>query len=180
MSERLAKLTSISLPIPITMLLTSFIIAISAQISIPLPNGIPITLQTFTVALTAFCLYKNNLGLKSILTYLLLGIIGFPVFAQYKSGIWTVAGITGGFLIGFIFLVYFCQKAKTYGNIFVRLLFLFLGLLSCHLCGILQYCILTKFSVIDATLLISVPFLVKDSISILLAFFISNKMNNNL
>lgn len=48
--KKLTKNLSITLVDAITVLMGAIIIAISSQISIPLPNGVPITLQTFTVA----------------------------------------------------------------------------------------------------------------------------------
>lgn len=64
-----------------TFLIAAFFIAISSQISIPLPNGVPMTLQTFTVALVGFHLSTKK-GMKAIVSYLFLGMIGIPVFAR--------------------------------------------------------------------------------------------------
>jgi len=160
----------------ITLLISSFIIAVSSQISIPLPNGVPMTLQTFSVALIGFCLYKNNKGVKSIIAYLFLGMIGMPIFAQGKGGISSLFGLTGGFLLGFIFLAYFCQKAITYKPFWCKVLFAMLGLLSCHFFGVLQYSILTHMNFINAALLVSIPFLLKDSLSVLVALLISTRI----
>lgn len=127
MSENIKKLTnsiSINWSLIFTLLIASFGIAISSQISIPLPNGVPMTLQTFSVALVGCCLYKNNKGLKSIIAYLFLGLIGMPVFAQGKGGFTSLIGLTGGFLIGFIFLVYFCQKLNLANQLGLKLLLL--------------------------------------------------------
>ena len=109
MIENIKKVTS-NIPLTLQNLLTyiiaAFVLAIAAQISIPLPNGVPLTLQTFTVAMIGFCLSTNK-GLKTILTYLLLGVIGIPVFASGKAGFGTLFGLTGGFILGFILLVLF-------------------------------------------------------------------------
>ena len=61
-------------------LVSALFLSIAAQISIPFPGEVPMTLQTFSIALIGFTLTKNN-GIKSIITYLLLGVIGLPVFA---------------------------------------------------------------------------------------------------
>ena len=132
------------------------------------------TLQTFTVALVGFSLsYKK--GIKAIISYLFLGIIGVPVFAQGKSGIATLFGLTGGFLFGFIFFVFCCSKAKDAKHLITKLALSAIGLLLCHLFGVLQYSILTGINPIQASMLVSVPFLLKDSLSVLLAFMISEK-----
>ena len=72
-----------------TFITSAFLIAISSQISIPLPNGVPMTLQTFTVAYVGFSLPSKK-GINSIISYLLLGMIGIPVFASMPS-IWCFA-----------------------------------------------------------------------------------------
>ncbi len=182
MSENIKKLTrniSIDWTLIFTLLVTSFVIAVSSQISIPLPNGVPMTLQTFSVALAGFCLYKNNKGLKSIIAYLFLGMIGMPVFAQGKGGFTSLIGLTGGFLIGFIFLVYFCQKAKSCNSMWTKVFVALVGLVLLHVFGVLQYSILTGMGFINTALLVSVPFLLKDCLSVLLALLVSSKFKIN-
>ena len=61
------------------------ILAVLSQISIPLPSGVPITMQTFAVALAGFTLGIWQ-GSASVLIYLLLGLIGVPVFAGFSGG----------------------------------------------------------------------------------------------
>lgn len=158
-----------------TFITSAFLIAISSQISIPLPNGVPMTLQTFTVACVGFSLPSKK-GINSIISYLLLGMIGIPVFAQGKSGIATLFGLTGGFLFGFIFFVFCCSKAKNAKHLITKLTLGIIGLLLCHLFGVLQYSLLTGINIIKASMLVSVPFLLKDVLSVLLAFMLSEKL----
>lgn len=162
-----------------TFIITAFVIAISSQISIPLPNGVPMTLQTFIVALVGFSLSSKE-GLKAIVSYLFLGMIGLPVFAQDKAGTAVLFGLTGGFLFGFIFFVFCCSKAKKANHFLTKLAFSAFGLFLCHLFGVLQYSILTGMNIFQATMLVSVPFLLKDGLSVLLAFILSEKFNFNL
>lgn len=85
------------------MVLTAFfavIIAICAWISIP--TAIPFTLQTFGVFL-ALGLLGGKRGTASICVYLLLGIIGIPVFAGGIGGIGVFFGKTGGYMLGWVF-----------------------------------------------------------------------------
>ncbi len=86
------------LTVPAMTLLT----AIAAQIAIPTePFGIPITLQSLAVLLTAMTL-GSKLGSISMLLYLVTGAIGVGVFAEGNSGWLTIIGQSGGYLIGFI------------------------------------------------------------------------------
>ena len=153
-------------------------LSIAAQISIPLPGGVPMTLQTFSIALIGFTLTKNK-SLKVILTYLLLGIIGLPVFASGKLGLATVFGLTGGFLIGFIPFVLFCAKAKSEKKTVYKILLCVIALMLLHILGVLQYSILSGIGIINTFMLVSLPFLVKDGLSILLALLISERFTFN-
>ena len=60
-------------------------------------------MQTFCIFLTLYILGGAN-GTKAILLYLLLGAVGLPVFSGFKAGLSVLAGPTGGYLIGFIFI----------------------------------------------------------------------------
>ena len=72
--------------------------AVSAHIRIPLPfTPVPLTLQTLVV-LVAGGLLGARLGALSQLEYILLGLLGLPVFT---TG--TLLGPTGGYIIGFVF-----------------------------------------------------------------------------
>lgn len=76
------------------------IIAVLSQITIPF-GLIPLTMQTFAVGFVATVLGKK-LGTWSTLIYILVGLIGLPVFAEFSSGFGVFFGPTGGYLIGFI------------------------------------------------------------------------------
>ena len=76
------------------------VIAIMAQISIPMPGGVPMTMQTFAITLAAVVL-GAKLSTVSCVIYLLLGAVGVPVLANFSGGFDKFIGPTGGFLISF-------------------------------------------------------------------------------
>lgn len=82
--------------------------AISAMFSIPI-GPVPVTLQTFMVILSGIVL-GSRLGLMSQLIYLLLGLIGLPVFSGGAGGLGTVLTPSFGFLIGFPISAYVIGK----------------------------------------------------------------------
>ena len=65
-------------------------------------NPVPVTMQTFGILLVGG-LYGPRLTMLSIFSYMLIGIIGVPVFQGHSGGIDYFFGVTGGYLVGFIF-----------------------------------------------------------------------------
>ena len=76
------------------------LITICSWISVPMT--IPFTMQTFAIFM-AVGLLGTKRGTLSLIVYILLGMIGVPVFAGFNSGIGVLMGNTGGYIIGFIF-----------------------------------------------------------------------------
>ena len=80
-------------------------LAIAAKIKMPLwPSPVPITLGTFAV-LSIGAAYGPRLGLVTILGYMLIGAIGFDVFASStaeKNGLAYMMGGSGGYLLGYV------------------------------------------------------------------------------
>ena len=81
------------------------VIVIMAQIVIPMPFGVPFTMQTFAITLAGIVLGSKNGAIASII-YVMLGAIGLPVFANFTGGWQSIAGPTGGFILSFPILAY--------------------------------------------------------------------------
>jgi biotin transport system substrate-specific component len=78
------------------------LVALAAQIEIHLGfTPVPITLQTFAVLLVGAAL-GSVLGVAALALYLLLGLVGAPVYAGGESGWEWIEGATGGYLVGFV------------------------------------------------------------------------------
>jgi len=78
----------------------ALITALCSQIEIPL-QPVPITGQTFAVLIVG-ALLGSRRGVASMLTYVLMGAVGLPVFAGGAAGLSRLAGPTGGYLAGFV------------------------------------------------------------------------------
>ena len=76
------------------------VIAVMAQISIPMPMGVPMTMQTFAITLAAVVL-GSKLSTISSLIYIIMGAVGLPVLANFSGGFDKFVGPTGGFLLSF-------------------------------------------------------------------------------
>lgn len=76
------------------------VMAVCAQIRIPMPHGVPFTMQTFAVALAGIVLGARR-GALAAAVYVLLGAMGAPVFGGLSGGLGIVSGPTGGFIVTF-------------------------------------------------------------------------------
>lgn len=149
----------------------SALIAVFSQLAIPSPFGIPITLQTFIIALTSFSLGWARAA-TAVLVYIAVGAVGIPVFAGFQGGLGTLFGMTGGFIFGFIPMTLLCGICIE--RRILKLALAFLGLLICHICGVLWFSFYSE-SIKIAFLTASAPYLVKDIVSVTAAMLISGK-----
>lgn len=83
--------------------LSAALIAVCTWIAVPMPSNISFTMQTFAVCAIAGLLGWRQ-ALAAVVVYLLLGIVGLPVFSGFRSGAGVLLGATGGYLIGFLFM----------------------------------------------------------------------------
>ncbi|MDN3360678.1 biotin transporter BioY [Priestia megaterium] len=72
-------------------------------------GGVPLSLQPFFVILAGLLL-GSRMGSISMIVYVLIGIAGAPVFAQFKAGIGILFGSTGGFLLSYIVAAFVTGK----------------------------------------------------------------------
>lgn len=86
-------------------------------------SDIPITGQSLAVLVVGFVLGRKR-GLLAIAIYLILGLIGLPVFAKGAFGVETFTGGSGGFLYGFLLGGYVCGilQEEGYGRRFLHCL----------------------------------------------------------
>src|SRR5699024_5290951 len=112
--------------------------------------------------------------------YLFCGLVGIPVFAGFSSGLSCFFGKTGGFLYGFCFLVFFCGLGTWTNTAWKTITVSALGLIACHICGVLQFALLMHMSISSSFLLVSLPFLLKDALSIVGAFLLSKLITKAL
>lgn len=77
---------------------------ILGPLSIPLPfSPVPISFTNLVLYFSVFVL-GTKFSTISYIVYLLIGLVGLPVFSGFSGGPAKVAGPTGGYLVGFVFL----------------------------------------------------------------------------
>jgi biotin transport system substrate-specific component len=98
----------------------TLVLAIASQISVPMVP-VPITMQTFAVTMIG-ALYGWRLGGLTVLAWLAEAMVGFPVLAEFKSGIAPFMGPTAGYLVAFplmaIFVGFLTEKGISANRLF--------------------------------------------------------------
>jgi biotin transport system substrate-specific component len=116
----------------------SALIALAAQVRIPLPfSPVPVTGQTFAVLLVAASL--GRLGVASVLAYIVEGAFGLPVFAGGAAGLAYLGGPTGGYLVGFVLaavIVGAAVEREWDRRLATSLVVMFLGEVAIYACGV--------------------------------------------
>jgi len=144
-------------------------LAALSRITIPL-QPVPVTGQTLGVLLTGMMLGRKR-ALAAMITYLAMGLIGFPVFANGAFGLATLIGPTGGYLLGFIpaaFIMGWLGDKGWYKNVWTAISALLIGHAIVFSFGLLWLANFTGWSAVLATGLI--PFLPGATIKTLIAF----------
>lgn len=156
------------------------LICISSYIKIDLPN-VPITAQTLAVML-AGCVLNTRQAALSVITYLLLGIIGVPVFAGGSSGLGIIMGKYGGYLIGFLLGAIVISLLKGKKNSLIRLGFANIigGIVVIDLFGSIWFSVITGMNVIQAFVVGALVFIPGDLIKAVVAAVVANRLNKYL
>ena len=155
--------------------------AAGAFIVIPLPP-VPITAQTFFLNIAAVLL-GGQLGAMSQFIYVMLGVVGIPVFAGGKAGLGVILGPTGGYLLGFIiaaFAIGMVNRMRKSAGIFWHIFSMLIGMLIIYFLGSLQLSLVAKMSFHKAMAVGVVPFIPGDIIKILLAAIISSQLKGRV
>ena len=172
---------------PVNMVLISlFSVLIMICSWIKIPGPVPFTLQTFGVFCT-FGIIGGRLGFYSVLIYILLGLVGFPVFSGFNAGPGVLFGATGGFLIGFLL------AAGAYGlaimllgkSFLSKIAAMLLGQCACYLSGTAWYMLVYLRETGKENWFVSIkycvlPFVAVDVLKIIIAAVVSEKVNDRL
>lgn len=156
------------------------LMSLGAFVRIPLPfSPVPLTLQTLFVLLSGAML-GSNLGTLSQLSYIFLGILGFPVFTGAGSGLFYLFGPTGGYLFGFVLAALFVGKFIRYNqnNLFSILGILFLGDLIILSMGTIWLKLILGYPLPKLLLIGFLPFLPGDLFKVFIAGFIYLRLNS--
>lgn len=161
--------------VTLTAVFTALMVAM-AVVSLPLPTG-AISLALLGVYITAYLLPMRYAVLSAVL-YVLLGVIGLPVFAGFGSGLQVLLGPTGGYIASYPLVAAIIAatkrlSGKRMGALAVSYL---AGLAACYLCGTAWFCIVTAADVLSAAAVCIVPFIAGDAVKIIAAVLIAESL----
>lgn len=171
---------------PLTMMvmasLFTALIAVGAYIAIPI-GPVPIVLANFFVISAGLFLGKKWASL-SVIVYLILGLVGLPVFSGGASGPGAFAGPTGGFLFSYLISVFVIALISSAGeqNIWKDIIAVLTGIALVYLIGVpwLKYTYhLTWVKAYTAGMLPFIPGdLLKGSAAIVLVRYLRPRFND--
>ncbi|MDD6057177.1 MAG: biotin transporter BioY [Clostridiales bacterium] len=160
------------------------LLSVASYLVIPLPFT-PIVLSMHTVMVNLIGLtLKPSHAAYTILVYLIMGLIGLPIFSGGSAGPEKLFGPTGGFYFGFLFAVIAISICKGKKSRFIRYaaVTIGLGIPIQHLFAIAFMCFYNGFQIKAAALTVSLPFIPGDIIKCLLASALAvalNKINQS-
>lgn len=160
------------------------VLAVISQISIPMPSGVPITIQVFGIALVGTIL-GWKLGLFSTIVYILIGAVGVPVFANFRGGLEVLTGMTGGYILAWPVMAVLCGIRPPFAdkkkNFIASVILSLIGLMIVEFIGAVQWSLLTDSMSLNAIIIYSfVAFIPKDIVITILAVIVGRQIQKPL
>ena len=155
------------------------LVAAVAPFKIPLGfTPVPITLQTLVVLLSGAML-GSFYGAISMILYVIVGILGLPVFAGGSSGFGVILGPTGGYLLSYFVAAFAVgkyielRKKPTFVDYLIAMLF---GTIIIYVMGAAQGMLVTGLSIDKILIGWVLPFIIGDTIKLIIAALIASKV----
>jgi len=120
-----------------------------------------------------WCSNGNETNISPFLT-------GVPVFSAFRGGLGVMLGYTGGFLWGFLPLTVLCAWGTVLRNKTAAVFTGMIGMLLCHVSGVLQYAVITGSGIMQSVFLVSAPYILKDVVCVAAGYFAANAVQRAL
>ena len=171
------KLTTYQMAVTAVM---AAVLCVLGPLTVPI-GAVPIPLANFVICLSAWLL-GPKFGTLSVAIYLVLGLVGIPVFSGYGAGLAKVAGPTGGYLVGYLLLAFigglFIEKSK--GQPVVSAVGLILGDAACYVLGTAWFVFQMKCELGHALAVCVYPFLLLDLAKIVVSCVVGALLRKRL
>ncbi len=118
----------------------------------------------------------------TVSVYVMIGLLGIPVFANFNSGFGALLGPSGGFIISYpiVALIISLLVKRLDFKLFKVTVITMLALLISYLCGCLWYSYVCDVSFLNAVFVCVIPFILFDFIKIQLAYFITKIIRHKI
>lgn len=162
--------------------LMAAVICVLGPLALNIPvSPVPISLGTLAIYFVMSVL-GMKLGTLSVVIYILLGLVGVPVFAGFTAGPGKLFGPTGGYIIGYIFMALICgffvdkfgQKLPLY------FLGMVLGTAVCYLFGTIWLGYQLEKSFTEALAIGVLPYIPGDLIKLIIAMAVGFQVRKRL
>ena len=161
---------------------TAALICIAGPLTVA-AGPVPLSLATFAVYLAGAVSGKKN-GTIAVALYLLIGIIGVPVFSGFSGGFQKLAGVTGGYLAGYLPCAFLAglgaERAEKKGRKWILPAMMVLGTAVLYAVGTAWFMVQTGNALRAALGLCVLPFLPGDAAKILAVTLLAMPVRNAL
>ncbi len=151
------------------------LLCVISPFTIPI-GPVGISLATFGIYLSGAVLGPKKAGIATAI-YLLLGMIGLPVFSGFMGGIQRLAGPTGGYLVGYIPMAaitgFFAERSKKFALLPIGMA---LGTALLYALGTAWFCMMSGTEIIPALTVCVIPFLPGDALKIACASVLGSRL----
>ena len=151
------------------------LLAICSWISIPF--AVPFTMQPFAIFFICF-LFGAKRGTIYVFCYILCG-----VFSGFQGGAQVIFGLTGGYIVGFLFSALLLWATQKIWNPCKKIVLLFalIGLVICYGFGTAWFLIISQqqgsiLTIGSVLMTCVVPFILPDCIKIFLAYTLARRL----
>ena len=173
MTKKTNTLTKIALMAALQCIISPFAIAFPI-------SPVPMSLATLMLYLSVYILGKNHATISCGI-YLLIGLVGLPVFSGFSGGAGKLLGPTGGYLIGYLALTYiggWC--VEKWSGYWLQVFGLVLGTAVCYLFGTVWLSYQAGMDFVAALGIGVLPFVVGDIVKIVVGVVVGNAVRKRL
>ena len=163
-----------------TIALMAAVTCVAGPLTIPI-GPVPVSLVPLVIYLSVYILGTKK-GTLSLLIYLLIGAVGVPVFSGFTGGLGKLAGPTGGYMIGYIFMALIAGWFihRFYDKVVIQFLGMVLGLAVLYAFGTAWLSVSAHMTFAAALTVGVLPFIVFDLIKIVIAIVLGRAVRKRL
>ena len=160
--------------------LMTAIICIVGPLTLPI-GPVPISLTPFAICISVYVLGKKR-GTIACALYLLIGLIGLPVFSGYSAGPAVLFGPTGGYLIGYVVMSFISGHFidRFSGGYAASFIGMVIGLAALYVIGTLWLSYSTQMSLAASFAAGVAPFILFDLLKIVLSIVVGSRLRSRL